>query len=421
MTRVSVVCLLVLVATAGPASAVMCTTDQVPAATLLLPYFEVDLVAIDCVSTLFSVNNASAAPTVAHVTIWSDLSVPVLDFNIYLTGYDVQTINLQDVLRHGRLPVTAPLDAVSNRGLFSAPHDTFGGTCGTTLGDEPYYENPVLEGALLAHVQTSLTGQPSPLTGDCASLPTPDGFARGYITIDDANECSLLFPGDPGYFASGGIGTASNDNQLWGDFFLMDPPNDLAEGGPLVHVEAQNGFMGGPNQYTFYARYTGGFGLADEREPLATQFAVRHVLGGAFSGGTDLLVWRDSKSSAASRFPCGTAPAWYPLATTDITIFDEEENPVMVQGPPVSGIPENPVLQPFPRETQRVAVGGPTLPVPAGWEQGWLHLDLDQIFLGGYQPVNPASSQGWVTAILTATGEFSVASDALQLDTACEP
>ena len=35
--------LLCLLALAGSASAVICTIDDVPAATLLLPYFEVDL------------------------------------------------------------------------------------------------------------------------------------------------------------------------------------------------------------------------------------------------------------------------------------------------------------------------------------------------------------------------------------------
>jgi len=32
------------------------------------------------------VNNSSAQALLAHVTIWSDLSVPVLATNIYLTG-----------------------------------------------------------------------------------------------------------------------------------------------------------------------------------------------------------------------------------------------------------------------------------------------------------------------------------------------
>src|SRR4051812_12596807 len=106
-----------------PAWAVICTVDDVPAATLLLPYFEVNLDDMWGVDTVFSVNNASATAVLAHVVVWSDLSVPVLDFNIYLTGYDVQTINLRDVL-HGTLPRTAsdiqdPTDTISPQGAFS--------------------------------------------------------------------------------------------------------------------------------------------------------------------------------------------------------------------------------------------------------------------------------------------------------------
>ncbi|HYL04398.1 MAG TPA: hypothetical protein VE075_00045, partial [Thermoanaerobaculia bacterium] len=77
---------------AAPAMAVICTIDAVPSATLLLPYFEVDLNNPNGLTTLFSVNNASATAILVHVVMWSDLSVPVLDFNIYLTGYDVQSV-----------------------------------------------------------------------------------------------------------------------------------------------------------------------------------------------------------------------------------------------------------------------------------------------------------------------------------------
>src|SRR5712691_13176614 len=99
--------LLGLGALGGRASAVIFTLDAVPAATLLLPYFEVDLNNPNGLTTLFSVNNASATAVLAHVVVYSDLSVPVLDFNIYLTGYDVQTINLRDIIVNGLIPQTA--------------------------------------------------------------------------------------------------------------------------------------------------------------------------------------------------------------------------------------------------------------------------------------------------------------------------
>ncbi|MFL6261252.1 MAG: hypothetical protein ACJ76Y_16250, partial [Thermoanaerobaculia bacterium] len=98
--------LLGLLALGGQALAVICAIDEVPAATLLLPYFAVDYTSPDGSgqNTLFSINNASATAVLAHVVVWSDLSVPVLDFNVYLTGYDVQTINLWDILGRGNLP-----------------------------------------------------------------------------------------------------------------------------------------------------------------------------------------------------------------------------------------------------------------------------------------------------------------------------
>src|SRR4030095_9985417 len=99
--------LLCLLGLAGSAGAVICTIDDVPAATLLLPYFEVDLTNPNGVTTLCAISTASDTAILAHVVVWSDLSVPVLDFNIYLTGYDVQTINLRDIFVSGILPQTA--------------------------------------------------------------------------------------------------------------------------------------------------------------------------------------------------------------------------------------------------------------------------------------------------------------------------
>src|SRR5687768_14464504 len=119
MSRVRVVACLALIAflaLAGAASAEIGTIDDVPAATLLLPYFEVDLNSTNGVTTLFSINNASATAVLAHVTVWTDLSVPVLDFDVYLTGLDVQTINMRDVL-NGILPFTADNGADLQDGL----------------------------------------------------------------------------------------------------------------------------------------------------------------------------------------------------------------------------------------------------------------------------------------------------------------
>jgi hypothetical protein len=55
-----------ILALGGSAIAEIGTVDDVPAATLLLPYFEVDLDNPAGVTTLFSINNASAAPALVR-------------------------------------------------------------------------------------------------------------------------------------------------------------------------------------------------------------------------------------------------------------------------------------------------------------------------------------------------------------------
>jgi hypothetical protein len=405
-------CLLTL---AGQASAVICTVDDVPGATLLLPYFEVDLANTNGVTTLFSINNASATAVLAHVVVWSDLSVPVLDFNVYLTGYDVQSINMRDILA-GNLPQTAsagqdPTDAISPKGTFS--QDINFASC---TGQLP---TGALPATFVSHLQTALTGQFSNLLGGCAGLAYGDNIARGYVTVDTVNNCTLRFPGDLGYFGAGGSGDATNQNVLWGDYFFVNSATNRADGETLVHIEADatNPETSVSGQYTFYGRYVN-FTAVDNREPLATNFAVRFLNGGPFSGGTNLIVWRDSKVRQGA-FKCGTTPAWYPLGQEQIVIFDEQEHPSVPTTIPVSPQPPQSGIIPFPAETQSTAVGGAAFPVP--YKFGWLFLNLNTTVAaaGSVPPEDPAAAQAWVEAVMSALGRYSVGFDAIKLDSAC--
>ena len=95
-----------------------------PATTLLFPYFEVDLDNVNGTTTVINITNASATAILAHVTIWSDLGVPLLQFDNYLTGYDVVSLNLRDILVNGTFPQDAsagqdPSDQRSPQGQFS--------------------------------------------------------------------------------------------------------------------------------------------------------------------------------------------------------------------------------------------------------------------------------------------------------------
>ena len=206
MKRFALVLMLAsLLALGGQAFAEMCTIDAVPAATLLVPYFEVDLNDTNGVTTLFSVNNASAAPALAHVTMWTDWSQPTVDFDMFLTGYDVITVNLRDVF-DGNIPITADdqsddaSDSISPHGLNPAWDGDFPGCDGFF----PFFNNPVINGDNLTRVVNGHTGVDVNGNG-CMGSATGDNVARGYITIDNATKCSVEFPSDDTYF--GGLGS----------------------------------------------------------------------------------------------------------------------------------------------------------------------------------------------------------------------
>src|SRR5687768_1124393 len=101
-----------------------CDIIVAPAATLLLPIFDVDLKpGRDRGSdTLFTIMNVSAVPQIAHVTLWTDWAFPVLNFNVFLTGFDVQTISLYDLLVRGVVTTGGASRAPdASAGRYSAP------------------------------------------------------------------------------------------------------------------------------------------------------------------------------------------------------------------------------------------------------------------------------------------------------------
>jgi hypothetical protein len=407
----------------APARAEIGTIDAVPAATLLLPYFEVDLANVNGVTTLLSINNSSATAVLAHVTVWSKVGVATLAFNVYLTGYDVQTVNMRDIM-NGVLPQTAsdgqdpadtnsPTDGISNQGEFS--QDINFASCN---GQLPL--PTALDSIYIAHIQAAHTGQPSPIFGTCASPRSnpPETVAKGYVTVDTVNNCTLQIASDPGYFGSGGSGSATNQNVLWGDYFYVNPTQNFAQGDTLVHIEASatNPQTTGSGQYTFYGRMHSFSGI-DNREPLATNFAARFLAGGAFTGGTDLLVWRDPKRLVAP-FSCNLQfPNGFPLNQTQVLFFDEQENADVPPEPPVFPPPPADPL-PFPLAAQRVSVNN-SAELQTVFSLGWVFLDLNTTVSGQTGPAeDAAAAQAWVTQTHSAAGRFSVGYSAVQLDSA---
>jgi hypothetical protein len=420
----------ICLAVAGTAEAEIGAVDGVPAATLLLPYFEVDLADPQGRTTLFSINNAAAEPAIAHVTLWTDVSVPTLDFNVFLTGYDVVTFNLRDLFATGTLPQTSHRNtSVSPRGVLSNETDPASGIGpGSTSCDEQL-PLPPLPAALLDHIRAAHTGRPSPLVfaGRCAGAKHVEGgslsnVARGYVTIDSVNFCSLAFPDSLGYFQAGGTGTANNRNVLWGDVMLVDPARDSAQGLQLLHLEADDSL--GPANYTFYRRYSGGF---DQREGLGSVFAVRYLLDGVFEPGTELIAWRDSTRSIAP-FNCALPfPSPFPLGMNNVLAFDEQENISAGESLPFSPPIPGALYIPFPYESSRLRpitnlypLGEEGLIFPIPDPLGWFLLDLNTTVAGSQVPFS-GFAQAHVQALHTAQGRFSVGVDAIALSNVTVP
>ncbi len=388
--------------TADAQTPAACAIDTAPAATLLLPYFEVNLARPQGMNTIFTINNASSAAVLAHLTFWSDLSVPTLDFNVYLTGFDAETFDLRRLFTAGVLPRNAsdgqdPADTISPQGPFS--QDLNFASCTAQL------PLPTLSQTLIDHIRAAHTGQSSAiLNGKCVGRNYGDRVVRGYVTIDTVNNCTLRFPTDEGYFGPGG--DATDQNVLFGDVLYVDAFRGRAVESNLVPIQA---FASHPEtsttgSYTFYGRYVGWSG-ADHREPLPTNFALRY--NNRAPSTTDVLVWRDSKVSAQP-FTCGTTPAGFPRPNEEIVAFDDQENAFEL------------TETPFGFEAQRVRVDGATLPIP--FDRGWLYLNLNAAnsTAGSVPPEDAAAAQAWVTQWTDVNGRYRVGSDAWALDNACD-
>ena len=468
MKKTLMTCLVViaLFAVAGTASAITCTVDQRPAATLLVPYFEVAYNADGTLvtgagarDTLVTIVNASAAPMIAHVTVFNERSVLVLDFNIALTGFDVQAMSIGQVLR-GNLPRTGYIDgggtlrdACQRNPLAPVYPDPNGfirvrpgspalpedNTLATTLYPIPAY-GPT--DPFLFQVLDSLDGSPGSLGCNVGPDGVISGLIRGYITIDHANYCNLSNPSDPFYYSRDAIG---NENNLWGEVIFVSGAGVGTFGGSTVNIEADASLDGAGTsdttpRRTFYRRYwsaTGAtadnactncgsgndqtdlnlsspwnFGVGDRREPLGLKYAARWFEGAGVTSA--LRVWRGSTGSLANLTgsPSGACNASEPTVT--LTFYDEDENTV------TAGVCPSPCTQPsfnFPRETQRTAVAG--FSRPAGAVAGWVNM----VFFNPTAPLGGVLDQAWVEYEFQGAGAFlSMSAPATQLDpTTCSP
>ncbi len=424
-----------------------CDIGVAPAATLLLPYFSVDVTntAGTGNTTNFTVTNVSPYPQIAHVTIWTDWSFPVLDFNIFLTGYDVQSVNLYDILVRG---IVAPSSGAS---------DPAGTTSSTTPGSISFANNSnpnlqagavgptgtcsslpgTLPDSLVAAVRSALTtGLYRPGFGvDCVATRVGGTHteAAGYVTIDVANTCSTNFPDNAAY-----IGTELLfDNVLIGEYLQINQAfvaGNNAMGNPMVHIRAipEGGPAGQPAvvtnlPYTFYDRYTAVTNeRADRRQPLPSTFAARYIQAGT-SLSTSYKIWREGVTTGTQT--CAGAASNSALSVRDIVRFDESENPFGLSGSLICS-PCNP-LGTFLPESSNTLTSSQTFPTANSTDAGgWMYLNLNQVTppatLSSAVDLDPLTTanrptQNWVVVSMAAEGRFAVDFDAAWLGNGCSP
>ena len=369
------------------ASANLCVVGGGLGATLLFPYFEVDLDDLSGITTLISVNNGLDSPGLARLVMWTDWGVPTLAFDIYLREHDIQTINLRSIF-DGIIPSTGASSSVAQYPFCSI--------------FPPYHENPVIVGDRTEHLRAAHTGRPRPNDGLCSSAEHGDSIARGYITVDSVNLCGGIESLDPKntpanpaiiYFEDDQpTAIANNSNFLWGDSFFIDDRNNAAQGAGAVSLWADSYEFRGSGFYTFYGRF-GNWDGRDDRVPLSNEWVQRYLNGGAFHGGADLIVFRHPNNNQAQPRSCDSPPSWFPLVST-ITTEDEESSGRVTHQTDFLGL-----------VTQRVSIGDLEPPPSSPFGLVWIEGVGDQL---------------WVQPVLTGLGRFGVGLNGTPVGTLCD-
>ena len=388
-----------------------CDVALQPAATLLLPYFEVDFNAprASAVQTIFTVQNVSAHPQIANVTLWTDWGYPAFSFPLFLTGYDVQPVNLYDILALGALPSTSSAATVpQNPTNGSTPLDNAAnpnflpGVAAACAATPSSVDAAVLRDLRLAFT-TGAIGCPSHVGGVHSD-------AIGYATIDVVATCAAKNPASSDYVTS----LLLFDNVLTGDYQLLWPRDtkSYAQGGTLVHIRAipEGGPAGAVTAtdlpYTFYDRYTRALPsrTADRRQPLPAVFVPRLIQGGTGGFNTLLKIWREGVVGDAA---CADYIRNDRLRY-DIVRFDEHENATLLVR-----------LLETPTTTLTFAVVGFSSFFPAppasGDVGGWVYLNLNNGQMGG------RPSQNWVIGSMFAEPTYAVELPSIALGNGCSP
>ena len=393
-----------------------CDIGLFPAATLLLPYFEVDVEsrANAGESTIFTVTNTAPTPQAARVTLWTDYAYPVISFNLYLTGYDVQKINLYDIIVNGRIAPDTQM------GSGKSPLGALSDETSPALDEESCRELPQnLPSALLQRLQSAFRLGRVGAIGAIAACNTVGGVhqnAVGYATIDVVAACTGSLPTDAHYFTH----EIRFDNVLIGDYVQIHAGQDYAQGNPMVHIRAvpEGGHVSSRRKSnlprTFYSnlQHTAANRTLDARQPLPATFATRWIEGGAAGFETFYKIWRES--AAGPKTECSAYPASAALPFVEAVRFDEQENPETSYAEVITTpLPDNRLLPSSALVSSRRDELFP--PNTSGSVGGWLYINLHNATDAH------TASQSWMTASMRAERRFSVDLDAVSLGNGCTP
>ena len=315
--------------------------------------------------TIVTIANASAAPMIAHVNVYDRYSSLQLDFNVALTGFDVQAWRMSDILS-GNLPVT--VNAAGDDACQSNPNSNVYPDPDGFLRVKPLSPaTPLDNTAGITKYGTPAFSFPLGLTLATECDGTVDPLAIGYIEIDHANYCNLSDPTDPNYYFHNAPGM---ENNLFGEIIFTSGNGLPTFGISTVNIEADftigqaslNAVTNGDLARTHYARYWEGIAgppypppcpncgsgvattdlsisapwdvtlLGDQREPLGLRYALRWFdLTSTGVLTTNFMVWRGSPTAQSFTDFCTDGEKEPPVA---VTFFDEDENTVHAGGCP---------------------------------------------------------------------------------------
>ena len=386
-----------------------CDISLLPAATLLLPYFEVDVDDMNGDTTVFSITNVSPQDQIAYVTLWTDRAFPVLYFNIYLTGYDVQSINLFDVIARGTIaPDRGTGTAITKRERYSDVNPKLDLTACDRLPG-------VIDNIYITRMKEAFRNGRVPPIGNaipgCDDIGGVHENAVGYVTIDVVRSCSTSSPLEEVYWRD----VVLWDNVLIGDYAQVTRKNRFAEGGPLVHIRAVPEGGGSPPAFerTFYSRYqSASTPKRDGRQPLPSTFAARWISGGSGEFQTFFKIWREGKTGAGAA--CAAHIPEKDLHAREVVMFDEAEN--AVTGLPTCRCSFDPAPYIFPPTSLTSVADVDRYPQHNnGAISGWAYLNLHTPGQDDY------ATQAWVISSMRAEGQFSVDMDVTALGNGCSP